>query len=122
MIDRSVVERTIGHLRNRFRCLSKHRVLEYKPVKAGKIVNACTVLHNKCVRAHVPLPSDSESSDSSGEEEDDHPPPPPVVNGRARDRLLVEGRAVRERVIGRVPPLPPRQPYNPRRRHRRQRQ
>ena len=64
-------------------------------MKAGTIENACPVLHNKFVRAHVPLRSDSESIDSSGEDGDDHPPPPPVVNGRARDRLLVEGRAVR---------------------------
>ncbi|EFN70789.1 hypothetical protein EAG_07572, partial [Camponotus floridanus] len=29
-----------------WRCLSRHRVLQYDPGLAGRIVNACAVLHN----------------------------------------------------------------------------
>ncbi|XP_049789178.1 putative nuclease HARBI1 isoform X1 [Schistocerca nitens] len=111
MIAISIVKKTIGHLRNRFRCLNKHRVLEYNPVKAGFITNACAVLHNKCVTAHIPLPqSEADHSDSSSDED----APPPVVNeGHARDRLLQEARVVRAGIIARLPPLPPGGPYNP---------
>ncbi|KAF9787681.1 hypothetical protein SFRURICE_020248 [Spodoptera frugiperda] len=50
---RNIVERTIGLLKARFRCLLVHRVLHYSPIVAASIVNACTVLHNICVRGNV---------------------------------------------------------------------
>ncbi|KAK3931509.1 Putative nuclease [Frankliniella fusca] len=114
-IDRSVVERTIGHLRNRFRCVSKHRVLEYAPQKAGQIINCVAVLHYQCVRAHIPLPDEEESSDSedendAAEEQQNNPVP--------RDHLRNEARRVRDRIVARIPPVQV-QPFNPRRRHRR---
>lgn len=43
---RNVVERLNGVLKQRFRCLLRHRVLHYSPLKAGKIIYACCVLHN----------------------------------------------------------------------------
>lgn len=43
---RNSVERAIGVMKGTWRCLSKHRVLQYDPTFSGKIVNACTVLHN----------------------------------------------------------------------------
>ncbi|KAF0713126.1 putative nuclease HARBI1, partial [Aphis craccivora] len=46
---RCLIERCDGLLKMRFRCLLKHRVLHYSPLKASKIVNACAVLHNMCV-------------------------------------------------------------------------
>ncbi|XP_049866795.1 putative nuclease HARBI1 [Pectinophora gossypiella] len=48
---RNSVERTIGLLKGRFRCLLVHRVLDYHPDKVAKIVIACCVLHNMCNRA-----------------------------------------------------------------------
>lgn len=46
---RNTVERTIGVLKNRWRCLLGHRVLHYHPDVAAKIINACCVLHNMCI-------------------------------------------------------------------------
>lgn len=53
---RNIVERTIGLLKARFRCLLVHRVLHYAPDVAGCIVNACVILHNICNSANVPVP------------------------------------------------------------------
>lgn len=43
---RNPVERLFGVLKGTWRCLSKQRTLLYDPEFAGKIVNACAVLHN----------------------------------------------------------------------------
>ncbi|KAJ3640453.1 hypothetical protein Zmor_003747 [Zophobas morio] len=43
---RNVIERLNGVLKSRFRCLLKHRVLNYRPTVAGKIIYSCGVLHN----------------------------------------------------------------------------
>ncbi|KYQ58969.1 Putative nuclease HARBI1 [Trachymyrmex zeteki] len=43
---RSCVERFFGIWKSVFRCLSAQRQLMYEPSMAGKIVNACAVLHN----------------------------------------------------------------------------
>lgn len=53
---RSLIERTNGLLKMRFRCLLKHRILHYKPDVASRIVNACVVLHNMCIEEKVPMP------------------------------------------------------------------
>lgn len=54
---RNVIERCFGVLKARWRCLLAHRVLHYSPQKAGKIVNACAVLHNIANAHNVPVPS-----------------------------------------------------------------
>ncbi|XP_035233814.1 putative nuclease HARBI1 [Stegodyphus dumicola] len=51
---RNCIERCIGVLKSRFRCLLHARELNYEPTTAGKIVNACAVLHNIC--RHYKLP------------------------------------------------------------------
>lgn len=53
---RNIVERTIGVLKARFRCLLVHRVLHYDPWVAGSIVNACVMLHNICNKANLGVP------------------------------------------------------------------
>ena len=51
---RSCVERCIGVLKARFRCLLGERGLRYNPYNVGVIVIACAVLHNLCIQHRLP--------------------------------------------------------------------
>lgn len=53
MASRNVVERCIGLLKMRFRCLLKERVARYTPQFVGKLVNTCVVLHNMCINFNI---------------------------------------------------------------------
>ena len=76
---RSVVERTIGVLKSRWRCLdgSNHGGLQFNPKISCRIIGACIILHNYCVRRKLPcqvLPhivSDSEDSTNQNLNRDD---------------------------------------------------
>lgn len=43
---RQLIERCIGLLKVRFRCILGERKLRYNPTKVGKIIYACATLHN----------------------------------------------------------------------------
>nr|XP_050038379.1 putative nuclease HARBI1 [Dermacentor andersoni] len=73
---RSVVERYIGLLKSRFRCLQRYRALHYEPDRAANIVAACAVLHNLCLDEGDVLDDVSDdSSNSSSDDENGNPSP-----------------------------------------------
>ncbi|XP_055914922.1 putative nuclease HARBI1 [Eupeodes corollae] len=49
----NINERTIGLLKNRFRCCLKTRQLHYSAEKAAQIINVCAALHNICIHFKV---------------------------------------------------------------------
>ncbi|KAK3916591.1 Putative nuclease [Frankliniella fusca] len=52
---RNTVERCVGVLKSRWRVLSSDRTIHYRDAEyAGRIINACSVLHNFCVRQRLP--------------------------------------------------------------------
>lgn len=89
---RSVVERTIGVLKSRFRCLQRYRALHYEPETAAKIVAACAVLHNVCIYSRLPqlAPPDNGDPDDDTDLCDDNGAFPALYQaGRyKRDQLL----------------------------------
>lgn len=62
-ITRSTIERCIGVLKNRFRCIMGERKLRYAPQKIGNIIYSCAVLHNMCIRAGIPIEDGEEQND-----------------------------------------------------------
>ncbi len=56
---RNIIERMFGMLKSRFRCLGCcGATLEYSPEKVCKLVTACALLHNMCMRRGVELPNE----------------------------------------------------------------
>lgn len=92
---RVVIENTFGRLKNRWRCVNKHRTLHYKPQKCAKIIMGCSVLHNIAIAFGVPDPDDEEERGNDEEfvrheihmEADGTDG---LVRGRALRNLLVE--------------------------------
>ncbi|KAJ8934791.1 hypothetical protein NQ314_013197 [Rhamnusium bicolor] len=50
---RNTIERCIGVLKSRFKCLRKHRFFHYDLVAAANIIYSCGVLHNICIDANL---------------------------------------------------------------------
>lgn len=95
---RNVIERTIGLLKARFRCLLVHRVLHYAPVVAASIVNACVILHNMCVTENLPthdlIDEEVLTQDASMQQ------PEPYHQGWSSK--LADGLAVRRALVARL--------------------
>lgn len=89
---RNVVERAIGVLKMRFRCLLKERVARYDPTFVSMLVTACSVLHNMCVIGGVPLIYEEEDV----ENEVINIPGPINANN-----LLNEGQQTRNNIVRR---------------------
>ncbi|KAM7302090.1 putative nuclease HARBI1 [Ixodes scapularis] len=98
---RSVVERCIGMLKNRFRCLQRYRTLQYDPIRSCNITTACAILHNVCLYINVPEPVPepepvpavpvAESSSSSDTDSDD------ALAGNLHDRgMVIRQRKIRQ--------------------------
>ncbi|XP_066583328.1 putative nuclease HARBI1 [Prorops nasuta] len=87
---RSCIERTFGVLKSTWRCLLRDRVLQYEPGKAGKIVNACAILHN--MRNHHNVPN-------SFEIVDEEPTSDNNVGNNEHIPSLAAARRVQERLI-----------------------
>nr|XP_054921826.1 putative nuclease HARBI1 [Dermacentor andersoni] len=102
---RSVVERCIGLLKSRFRCLQRYRTLLYEPERAANIVAACAVLHNLRLSEGDESGDDSDDDSSSGssssELDNNGDPMPHSLPRNTGSRMhYLRGRAVRDNVIG----------------------
>ncbi|XP_049269947.1 putative nuclease HARBI1 [Rhipicephalus sanguineus] len=65
---RNVVERCIGVLKSRFRCLHRYRALLYNPDRAATIIAACAALHNIALAAREPALEGDDDDDSDNAE------------------------------------------------------
>jgi len=64
---RCTVERCIGVLKQRWRCLLKDRTLHYRPAKSSKIIITCAILHNIARKYNIELSSSDENDSDSDE-------------------------------------------------------
>lgn len=88
---RNCVERCIGVLKTRFRCLLRERVARYDPQFVGKLVNVCAALHNMCLDHNLQLDEEVAHPD------DEYPyiPPAEIVQGP----LYNEAQRVRNNIV-----------------------
>ncbi|XP_037525595.1 putative nuclease HARBI1 [Rhipicephalus sanguineus] len=108
---RSIVERCIGMLKARFRCLQRYRTLHHEPERAADIIAACASLHNLCLGDGATEPVDefegiedffsSSSSSTSSEDSNGSPIQQGLTRNRATRSYYLRGRAVRDGVIAR---------------------
>ncbi|XP_037503454.1 putative nuclease HARBI1 [Rhipicephalus sanguineus] len=111
---RSIVERCIGMLKARFRCLQRYRTLHHEPERAADIIAACASLHNLCLGEGATEPVDefegiedffssssSSSSSTSSEDSNGSPIQQGLTRNRATRSYYLRGRAVRDGVIAR---------------------
>ncbi|XP_064463433.1 putative nuclease HARBI1 [Ornithodoros turicata] len=97
---RGIVEKCIGLLKSRFRCLQRYRTLHYNPHRASNIVVARAVLHNICIHARAPPTEDAgEGDDDDGGEDTPATTSSPNADAPPDREIYNIGAAVRARVI-----------------------
>lgn len=85
---RVLIEQTFGLLKSRFRCLHKSGgSLQYIPQKCAKIIVACLLLHNYCVKRRIPNPEMLDPDDDDDDDADD-PPVAGHLNATGQDARL----------------------------------
>ena len=94
---RCMVERCIGILKSRFRCLSSHRILCFDPVTAGNVINACIVLHNVLTNANVPVEIDETEQAGAGNIRQPENIAPNLFEND--NNILREGQRIRQNII-----------------------
>lgn len=94
---RNTIERCFGKLKQRFRCLLKHRVLHYSHEKAGLIVYACAALHN--ILLELNIDDDDEDDDYYEDNEDEMEDEVFDGNDVLERDVLAAGRRQRHRII-----------------------
>ncbi|KAJ8728924.1 hypothetical protein PYW07_006620 [Mythimna separata] len=102
---RNIIERTIGILKARFRCLLVRRALHYQPQIAGCIANACVILHNICNTANIAVPELTE--DEVRQEAFMQPENLHVDSDGPQNRELQTGIATRQDLVARLWQLRP---------------
>ena len=86
---RSVVERCIGVVKSRFRCIDRSGgVLQYTPERACKIITCAFILHNICIMYRLPIPDIPDDDDPEG----DVPVPAPCNTGMQVRQDLIRRR------------------------------
>ncbi|XP_053616801.1 LOW QUALITY PROTEIN: putative nuclease HARBI1, partial [Plodia interpunctella] len=101
---RNTVERCIGVLKARFRCLLSARQLHYDTISAARIVNACCVLHNIANKARLnvhPLNNDEIAAELAANVEVRRLEARTDSN-RNQNQELLEGRAVQQSLVNRL--------------------
>ncbi|XP_070385091.1 putative nuclease HARBI1 [Dermacentor albipictus] len=102
---RNVVERCIGVLKSRFRCLQRYRTLLYNPDRAATIIAACAALHNIALAAREPAPEEEDDDDDSDvapaaqQNADLVDPPAPPMRVPQPQELYLRGLQQRNRVV-----------------------
>ncbi|XP_036319893.1 putative nuclease HARBI1 isoform X2 [Rhagoletis pomonella] len=86
---RNIIERTIGLLKSRFRCLQG--TLHYEPKFVAQLVNVCCALHNICRRRNIQMNEenghDLEMTSRNAEDESDNDYQAALDGGEMRDEV-----------------------------------
>lgn len=99
--SRCCVERCFGVMKNRWRCLIRHRCLHYDPPTSALLIYACTILHNIAIEARLPAPAPMTEEEALLARERDYAyyDPTPI---RANEDLLARAYAIRSTIVTRL--------------------
>ncbi|XP_075553889.1 uncharacterized protein LOC142586892 [Dermacentor variabilis] len=100
---RNVVERGIGVLKSRFRCLQRYRTQLYNPDRTATIIAACAALHNIALAAREPATEedvdDIDVPPAVQQTAELVDPPAPPMRVPPPQELYLRGQQLRNRVV-----------------------